>query len=105
VLAPRKCITSTTLPLTHAVLIVGYGIEDGLHYWLIKNSWGEATSAAGYFKLARNANNMCGVATIPSYPVLFEESYQASGSDYGKQRGCGVLGVGLVVVQIVLFIF
>lgn len=25
--------------ITHAILIVGYGTEDGMDYWLIRNSW------------------------------------------------------------------
>jgi cathepsin L len=50
---------------------VGYGTSsDGTDYWLVKNSWGTNWGMNGYFELARNQNNMCGIAMSASYPIL-----------------------------------
>lgn len=45
--------------VNHAVLAVGYGVEDGIPYWLIKNSWGASWGDSGYFKMEMG-KNMCG---------------------------------------------
>lgn len=55
--------------LNHFALAVGYGIENGVPYWIIKNSWGPNWGEGGYIKLKRG-DNICGVATRASYPIL-----------------------------------
>ncbi|CAL1413889.1 unnamed protein product [Linum trigynum] len=60
---------STSMDVNHAVLAVGYGVEDGVPYWLIKNSWGADWGDNGYFKMEMG-KNMCGVATCASYPIV-----------------------------------
>ncbi|KAG0451927.1 hypothetical protein HPP92_025938 [Vanilla planifolia] len=57
------------MDVNHAVLAVGYGVEDGIPYWLIKNSWGTNWGDNGYFKMELG-KNMCGVATCASYPIV-----------------------------------
>ncbi|KAA3453114.1 zingipain-2-like [Gossypium australe] len=57
--------------LSHAVTIVGYETSDeGLDYWLIKNSWGETWGENGYMRIQRNVTTqggLCGIAMKASY--------------------------------------
>ncbi|XP_031747047.1 cathepsin S-like [Xenopus tropicalis] len=54
----------------HAVLVVGYGTENGKDYWLVKNSWGVSYGDKGYIKMARNRGNNCDIASHAVYPTV-----------------------------------
>jgi cathepsin L len=57
--------------LDHALTIVGYNTtDDGKDYYIVKNTWGTSWGDKGYILIARNQDNMCGIATMPSYPVV-----------------------------------
>jgi len=44
--------------INHAVNMVGFGVEDGKKYWVVRNSYGPKWGEEGYYRIARGA---CGV--------------------------------------------
>ena len=65
--------TSCSAKLDHAVTLVGYGSENGIDYWIIKNSWGPSWGEKGYIRIKRNMTTgpgICGMYKLSSYPTL-----------------------------------
>jgi len=62
--------TCSSTRLNHAVTATGYGAEGRNDYFEVKNSWGTGWGNNGYIHIARNHNNMCGVASDAQYAIL-----------------------------------
>merc|ERR1711924_86299 len=61
IMSPKDCKTGLNA-LDHQVAIVGYGTENGVDYWKIRNSYGTDWGEDGYCRIKRG-NNQCGVAS------------------------------------------
>lgn len=73
---PKRC----TKTVDHAVLIVGYGEDNGQKYWTVKNSWGAKWGEDGYFRLFRGAS-LCGVDTMATTSVVNQADMATHVSD------------------------
>jgi len=61
--------------IDHAVLAVGYGVDNKVAYFKVKNSWGASWGMQGYVLLARGESynggeGQCGIYSGPSYPIV-----------------------------------
>lgn len=56
----------------HAVIVVGFGEDNGEKFWVIRNSWGTVWGEAGYIRVARRGSGpgICGIAQTAAIVVM-----------------------------------
>ena len=63
--------TSCGTNLDHAVEIVGYGSQNGVDYWIVRNSWSSSWGEGGYVRIKKTSSTndigICGIAAEPSF--------------------------------------
>jgi C1A family cysteine protease len=61
-----KCGTN----LDHGVAAVGYGVENGTKYYIVRNSWGASWGEKGYIRIAAvDGDGICGIQMDSAYPT------------------------------------
>ena len=72
------------MDLNHAMLVVGWGTENGKDFWILKNSWGTEWGEEGFARVEKGVN-LCGIKHCNSFPYdvvdLAESSSDSSWVD------------------------
>lgn len=78
------------MAIDHDVEVVGWGEEDGVKYWHVRNSWGTYWGMNGFFKIVRGKNNLAiesdchyMIPDISDEELVFTETPIFGGSHFG----------------------
>jgi cathepsin L len=82
------CDPTNNVDIDHAVVLVGYGEDNGQKYWLVRNSWSPSWGEKGYIRIARSDSDDTNCAT-DSTP----QDGNACTGETAPVKVCGTCGI------------
>lgn len=81
----------SNIDLDHAVTLEGYGTENGVDYWLVRNSWGPKWGENGYIRIKRSTD--CGFDKTPLDGMYCKYKPDGKINPVHPVKVCGIAGV------------